>query len=85
MKHLAMNSFSNWRALLDSAFFKTFLRLVPLRPGEANLRMFSRFRLIFSFLALIRDAINSVEEATVGLKKACFGANDYEQRMSNSS
>ena len=83
MKHLAMNSFSNWRALLDSAFFKTFLRLVPRRPGEANLRMFSLFRLILSFLALMRDDINSVEETRAGLKSAGFGANAYEQAMSN--
>jgi len=37
--------------------------------------MFSLLRLIFSFLALMREANNSVEETKAGLKKAGFGAN----------
>jgi hypothetical protein len=80
MKHLAMNSFSVWRALFDRTFFNVFLRLVPRRPGLENLRMFSRFRLIFSFLALMRDANNSVEEPTTGLKNAGLGAKACKER-----
>ena len=60
MKHLLMNSFSRWRCSLAWAFFKIFLRLVPRFPGEENLRMFSLFRLIFSFLALTRHPKSSV-------------------------
>lgn len=69
MKHLAINSISSWRALLDCAFFKIFLRLVPRFPGDENLRMFSLLRLIFSFFAFTRDANKEVEERVTGFVK----------------
>lgn len=68
MKHLAMNSDSSCRALDDWAFFSSFLRLVPRRPPVLNLRMFSRLRLSFSFLALTRHASRDEEKIKDGLK-----------------
>lgn len=58
MKHLAINSASTARALDDKLFLRSFLRLNPFLPPTLNLRMFSRLRLIFSFLAFVRDAAN---------------------------
>jgi len=81
MKHLAMNSFSLWRALLDRTFFNVFLRLVPRRPGLENLRILSRLRLIFSFLAFIREANNSVVEERIAGLNAGFGANAFKGKM----
>ena len=68
-KHLAMNSASNWRALLDWAFFNSLRRLKPLRPPVLNLRMFSRLRLIFSFLALVRQLKSSVVVVVVPTRR----------------
>jgi hypothetical protein len=68
MKHLAMNSFSSWRALEDWAFLRIFLRLVPRFPGVANFRMFSLLRFSFSFFALTREANKEVEEAAGFIK-----------------
>jgi hypothetical protein len=64
VKHLRINSLSSCRALVDKTFFNSLRRDNPRRPPvdpELNLRIFSRFRLIFSFLALVRHAASSVE------------------------
>jgi type III secretory pathway component EscV len=80
MKHLAMNSFSSWRALEESAFLMVFLRLIPRFPGVANFRMFSLLRLIFCFLAFTRHPNKEVEEASAGLVKKAFGAKAYNEK-----
>ena len=55
-----------------------FLRLVPLRPVVLNLRMFSRLRLIFSFLALVRQA-NKGSTAEVVRERLKWGAKAYSK------
>jgi hypothetical protein len=63
MKHLVMNSASSCRALDDCAFLRIFRRLIPRRPPPVlNFRMFSRLRLIFSFLAFTRQALREVAD-----------------------
>jgi len=78
VKHLAINSASSWRALAACAFFNIFLRLRPRFPVVLNLRIFSRLRLIFSFLALTRHPSRDVQiegaadfRPKAGIVKAC--------------
>ena len=77
MKHLEMNSFSDWRALPDSTFFIIFLRVRVFFPPVLNLRMFSLLRLIFSFLALTRQASREVRTP----KRAGRGANAWKRKI----
>jgi hypothetical protein len=63
IKHWEIKVDSSWRALDACAFFKSFLRLTPLRPTVLNFRMFSRLRLILAFLALVRHANRGVTGA----------------------
>jgi hypothetical protein len=73
-----MNSASSCRAVDDKAFFINLRRLIPfLPPPVLNLRIFSRLRLIFSFLALVRQANNGaiVREKGDVVITCCLGAN----------
>lgn len=70
-----MNSFSSALASFDATLRIIFLR--EILPRFLNLRILSRLRKRFSFLAFTRHASNSVEVEILRVAKVGTGANAY--------
>jgi hypothetical protein len=74
-----MNSFSVCLASLEASLRIIFLR--EILPRFLNLRIFSRLRTRFSFLAFTRHASNSVVEVILRVAKLDAGAKAYVDLM----